>query len=38
MSKHLTTGRVVRYLLLLTVACAVVLGVTFARYATVVQG
>lgn len=38
MSKHLTTGRVVRYLLLLTVACAVVLGVTFARYATTVQG
>ncbi len=38
MSKHLTTGRVVRYLLLLTVACAVVLGVTFARYVTVVQG
>ena len=38
MSKHLTPGRVVRYLLLLTVACAVVLGVTFARYATVVQG
>lgn len=38
MSKHLTTGRVVRYLLLLTIACAVVLGVTFARYATVVQG
>lgn len=38
MSKHLTTGRVVRYLLLLTVVCAVVLGVTFARYATTVQG
>lgn len=38
MSKHLTAGRVARYLLFLVIACAVVLGVSFARYVTVVQG
>ncbi len=38
MNKHLTTGRVVRYLACLVLAFAVVLGATYARYVQEVQG
>lgn len=38
MSKHLTTGRIARYLICLALACVAVLGVTYARYYQEVQG
>ncbi|MCH1981802.1 hypothetical protein MCG98_04355 [Ruminococcus sp. OA3] len=38
MRKHLTKGRIIAYLLYLAMACTVLLGVTYARYQSVVTG
>lgn len=38
MRKHLTTGRIAGYLMCLTAVCSVVIGVTYARYASSVGG
>lgn len=38
MKKHLTTQRIVGYLIYLLLACSLVFGVTYARYVTSVSG
>ena len=38
MKKQLTFGRIVSYLLYLSLVCTLIFGVTYARYSTVVTG